>query len=56
MSKRFGTRRGEGCECDYNFTCRVCCDNAPPYFYTPTKTTNKEKEKSCLAYYNSVAK
>jgi hypothetical protein len=31
------------CTCDYNFTCRVCLDNAPPYFFTPTESTQRAK-------------
>lgn len=24
------------CECNPRFTCRHCCENAKPYFFTPT--------------------
>ena len=32
--KHFGQRRGENCECLWNYTCRECCKNAPPYFFS----------------------
>lgn len=33
--KRYGKKRGPGCTCDASTTCRVCLQNAPPYFFTP---------------------
>lgn len=30
MTKRYGTKRGEGCECTSSFTCRACLHAAGP--------------------------
>lgn len=30
MTKRFGTKRGQGCECTVRFTCRACFVAASP--------------------------
>ncbi len=41
MFKKLNT--SSECECECNFTCRYCLDNAKPYFFTPSKTNMKNQ-------------
>lgn len=34
-ASNFGKYHAPNCECTYYFTCRVCLDNTPKYYWTP---------------------
>jgi hypothetical protein len=42
----YRNRRGPGCECDYNFTCRECLRNAPPWHNTPAREGEREAREA----------